>query len=188
MTLSSVAPQVSTWKIDPAHSLVEFSVRHMMVATAKGRFADFSGTIQFDPADLSDASVDVEIAAASITTDDEKRDAHLRSPDFLDAETFPTLRFVSTRVEPLGGDRARVYGDLSIRGVTREVVLETEFNGSGQSPYGTTVAGFSAQTSFNRKDFDLNWNVALETGGWLVSDTIKVSLEIEAVAGSAAES
>jgi polyisoprenoid-binding protein YceI len=160
----------------------------MMVATAKGRFADFSGTIQFDPADLADASVDVQIAAASITTDDEKRDAHLRSPDFLDAETFPTLRFVSTRVEPLAGDRARVYGDLSIRGVTREVVLETEFNGSGQSPYGTTVAGFSAQTSFNRKDFDLNWNVALETGGWLVSDTIKVSLEIEAVAGSAAGS
>jgi polyisoprenoid-binding protein YceI len=182
MTLSTVAPQVSTWKIDPSHSLVEFSVRHMMVTTVKGRFADLSGTIQFDPAHLAGAQVDVEIAAASITTHDDQRDAHLRSPDFLDSEAFPTLRFVSTRVEPLDGDRARVYGDLTIRGVTREVVLDAEFNGSGRSPYGMTVAGFTAHTSFNRKDFDLNWNVALETGGWLVSDTIKVSLEIEAVA------
>src|ERR687887_2764573 len=98
MTLTTVSPQVSTWKIDPAHSLVEFSVRHMMVASVKGRFTDVSGTIQFDPTNLADAQVDVEIAAASITTNDEKRDGHLRSPDFLDAQAFPTLRFVSTRV------------------------------------------------------------------------------------------
>jgi polyisoprenoid-binding protein YceI len=185
MVLSPVSPQVSTWQIDPSHSLVEFSVRHMMVTTVKGRFADLAGTLQFDPAHMADASVEVEIAAASISTNDGGRDAHLRSPDFLNAEAFPTLRFVSTRVEPLGGDRARVYGDLTIRGVTREVVLEAEFNGSGQTPFGTTVAGFTAHTSFNRTDFDLNWNVALETGGWLVSDTIKVSLEIEAVASQA---
>jgi polyisoprenoid-binding protein YceI len=183
MTLSTVAPRATAWKIDSSHSLVEFSVRHMMVTTVKGRFATLAGTIHFDPAELSQASVAVEIDAASITTQDVNRDAHLRSADFLDAEAFPTLRFVSTRVEPIGDESARIYGDLTIRGVTREVVLEAEFNGSGQSPFGTTIAGFTAHTSFNRKDFDLNWNVALETGGWLVSDTVKVSLEIEAVAG-----
>jgi polyisoprenoid-binding protein YceI len=185
MTLSTAAApatQVTTWQIDSAHSLVEFAARHMMVATVKGRFTDLSGSLEFDPANLATAKVDVEIGAASINTLDAQRDAHLRSPDFLDVENFPRLRFVSTRVEPLGEDRARIYGELTIHGVTREVVLEAEFNGSGQTPYGKTVAGFTAHTSFNRKDFGLNWNVALETGGWLVSDTIKVNLEIEAVA------
>jgi polyisoprenoid-binding protein YceI len=182
MSFTSASPQVRTWHIDPSHSLAEFSVRHMMVSTVKGRFTDVSGSIQFDPANLADARVDVEIGAASISTGDEKRDAHLQSGDFLDVENYPRLSFVSSRVEPLAEDRARVYGDLTIHGVSRPVVLEAEFNGSGQSPFGTTVAGFSAHTSFNRKDFGLNWNVALESGGWLVSDTIKVSLEVEAVA------
>jgi polyisoprenoid-binding protein YceI len=179
-TATVSAPTI--WSIDPTHSLVEFSVRHMMVATVKGRFTDVKGAIRFDPDHLDRSSVDVEIGAASITTGEAQRDGHLRSPDFLDVERFPTIRFVSTRVERQGTDRARLIGNLTIHGVTREVALDVEFNGSGQSPFGTTVTGFTAHTSINRKDFGLNWNVALETGGWLVSDTIKISLEIEAVA------
>src|SRR5919201_5086215 len=157
------AAQVTTWQIDSAHSLVEFSVRHMMVATVKGRFTDVKGAIRLDPDDLDRSSVDVEIGAASITTGDAQRDGHMRSPDFLDVERFPTICFVSTRVERQGTDRARLIGNLTIHGVTREVALDVEFNGSGQSPFGTTVTGFTAQTSINRKDFGLNWNVALET-------------------------
>ena len=192
MTMTAPAPvqnlqppsRPATWQIDPAHSLVEFSVRHMMVSTVKGRFTDVKGSIAFDPADLSRSSVEVAVGAASITTGDDQRDAHLRSADFLDVERFPTLTFTSTRVEPVGASaqRARIFGQLTLHGVTREVVLEAELNGSGQTPYGTTVAGFTAHTTINRKDFDLTWNVALETGGWLVSDTIKINLEVEAVA------
>jgi len=187
-TSVSTAPPVptaaTTWSIDPSHSPAESSIRHMMVSNVKGRFTDLSGTLSFDPADLSQSAVAVEIGTASITTHDAQRDAHLRSPDFLDTETFPSIRFVSTRVEPIGadGDRARITGDLTVHGVTREVVLDAELNGSGQTPYGKTVAGFTAHTTINRKDFGLSWNVALESGGFLVSDSIKVNLEIEALA------
>ena len=182
MTIATVSATPTTWSIDPIHSLVEFSARHMMVATVKGRFTDVKGSLEFDPANLANSRVDVEIGAASITTGDAQRDGHLRSPDFLDVDNYPTISFVSTRVEPRGEDRARIAGDLTIHGITREVVLDAELNGVGQSPFGKTVAGFTAHTSINRKDFGLNWNVALETGGWLVSDTIKVNLEIEAIA------
>jgi polyisoprenoid-binding protein YceI len=171
-----------TWQIDASHSLVEFSVRHMMVSTAKGRFGDFAGTITFDPANLPQSSVSVEIQANSVATADPKRDEHLRSADFFDAEQFPTLTFRSTRVEPRGTDLVRIVGDLTIKDVTREVTLEAELNGIGTNPWGKQVVGFSAHTSLNRKDFGLNWNVALEAGGVLVSDTIKISLEIEATA------
>ncbi|SRR6266498_2532788 len=171
---------VQTWTIDPSHTHVEFSVRHMMVSTVKGRFPAVSGTITLDDANLSRSTVDVDIAAASVNTHDEQRDAHLRSADFFDAEVFPTLAFRSTQVEPLGEDRARVSGELTIKDVTRPVVLEAELNGRGTNPWGKQVIGFSAHTSINRKDFGLNWNVALEAGGVLVSDTIKINLEVEA--------
>jgi polyisoprenoid-binding protein YceI len=174
--------QPQTWQIDAAHSLVEFSVRHMMVSTAKGRFADFAGSIVFDPQNLSASSVNVEIQANSVTTADPKRDEHLRSADFFDAETFPTLSFKSTRVEPINDERVKIIGDLTIKDVTREVAFEAELNGQGVNPWGKQVVGFSAHTALNRKDYGLNWNVALEAGGVLVSDTIKVSLEIEATA------
>jgi polyisoprenoid-binding protein YceI len=126
--------------------------------------------------------VRAEIDAASLTTGDAQRDGHLRSADFLDAETFPTLTFVSTRVEPLDDERARIIGELTIRGVTREVVLDAELNGHGTSPYGQRIAGFSARTSINRKDFGLTWNVGLEAGGVLVGETVKISLDVEAIA------
>jgi polyisoprenoid-binding protein YceI len=177
---TSIATDRQTWTIDPSHSLVEFSVRHMMVSTVKGRFTDLNGTIVFDPHDHARSAVTAEIATNSVTTADPQRDTHLRSADFFDAEQFPTLRFASKRVEPIDAERVRVVGDLTLRDTTREVVLEAELNGRGVNPWGKHVIGFSAHTSLNRKDYGLNWNVALEAGGVLVSDTIKVTLEIEA--------
>ena len=171
--------QTSTWAIDQAHSVVGFSVRHMMVTKVSGQFERFSGTIAFDPANVAAASVDVEIETASITTRSADRDAHLRSADFFDAETYPTISFKSTSVEPKG-DRFRVHGELSMHGITRPVVLDAEFGGSGASPFGHTVAGFEASTTFKRSDFGLSWNAALETGGVMVSDEIRISLDIEA--------
>jgi polyisoprenoid-binding protein YceI len=182
MTTVSSPVQTRVWTIDPSHSLAEFSVRHMMVSTVKGRFTDLQGSIIIDPQDLSQSSVEAEIKANSITTHDEQRDAHLQSADFFDAERFPTLTFKSTRVEPVSDERVKIYGDLTIRDTTRAVVLDAELNGQGTNPWGKEVIGFSAHTQFNRKDFGLNWNVALEAGGVLVSDTIKVSLEVEATA------
>ena len=181
---ASIAPQVETptiWQIDPAHTLVEFAVKHMMFATVKGRFGGVRGTIVEDAADPSRSSVEVEIEAASIDTRDEKRDAHLRSPDFLDVESYPTITFKSSRVEHAGRDRLRVVGDLTIHGTTREVVLDTTINGRGTTPFGQEVAGFTAETTINRRDFGLNWNVALEAGGVLVGDTVKILLEVEAL-------
>lgn len=170
----------TTWAIDPAHTLAEFGVRHMMVSTVKGRFKEVQGTITIDEDDLSKSKVEVEIAAASIDTRDEKRDAHLRSADFLESEQYPAITFTSTKVDPKGANDLRVTGDLTIRGVTKPVVLQATFNGRGKTPWGTDVIGYSATTSFNRKDFGLVWNVGLETGGMLVGDEVKIALELEA--------
>jgi polyisoprenoid-binding protein YceI len=171
------------WQIDAAHSEIQFSVRHMMISTVRGRFTQFTGTVEADEQNPTAARVDVQIAADSIVTGDVKRDGHLRSPDFFDAEQFPYLTFTSKRVEQLDAEHGRLYGDLTIRDVTRPVVLDFEYAGQAKSPWGTTSAGFSAQTKINRKDWGLNWNVALETGGWLVSDEIKISIELELVKG-----
>jgi polyisoprenoid-binding protein YceI len=182
-TATATAPAVqthSTWQIDPAHSLVEFSVRHMMVSTVKGRFTSITGTILDNGEDPTLSSVQVEIDPASITTADPKRDGHLRSPDFFDVEQFPKISFKSTRIQG-NRDQFKLIGDLTIRDQTREVALDVTLNGVGLSPYGQTVAGFSGQTKFNRRDFGLNWNAALESGGVLVSDQIKLEVEIEAV-------
>lgn len=180
VSTGAVATQ-RVWTIDPAHTLVEFSIKHMMVTTVKGRFGGVTGSIVENTEDLSLSSVEAVIDATTIDTREEKRDAHLRSADFLDVETYPTLTFKSTRVEPVSGDRFRVFGDLTIHGATREVVLDTTLNGRGATPFGTHVAGYTAETTINRKDFGLGWNVALEAGGFLVGDTIKIVLEVEAV-------
>jgi len=160
----------TVWAIDASHTVAEFGIKHMMVSTTKGRFADVQGTIELDEADIANSSVRVEIDVASIDTHDEKRDAHLRSPDFFDAENHPKITFVSTKIEPEKGDRFRVMGDLTIRGTTRPVVLDAEFGGRGTTP-----------TQISRKDFGLTWNVGLEAGGVLVGDTVKISLEVEAI-------
>lgn len=170
----------STWTIDPAHSLIEFSTKHMMFTTVKGRFADIEGTITLDEANPEQSSAQATIDAASIDTRAEQRDVHLKSADFFDVEKYPTLTFKSTGVEVEGNERAKVTGDLTIKDVTRPVTLDVTLNGYGKNPYGQEVAGFTAETTINRKDFGLNWNVALEAGGMLVSDTIKITLEIQA--------
>jgi polyisoprenoid-binding protein YceI len=154
----------------------------MMFTTVKGRFTSVRGLIHCaDEADPSCASVEAEIDAASIDTGDEQRDAHLRSAEFLDVERYPTITFTSTRVERVSADDLRVIGNLTIRGVTRDGILATTFNGRGKNPPGREVAGFTAATEINRKDFGLTWNVALETGGLLVGDKLDVLIEIQAV-------
>lgn len=182
MVVQQVERQTTTaWDLDASHSLVEFAVKHMMFTTVKGRFAAFSGEIIADEIDPTKSSVNVTIDVTSITTADPKRDGHLLSPDFFDSETYPTISFVSDRVERAGGDRLKVHGDLTIRGITKPVVLDSTFNGQGGSPFGTTVSAYSAETTISRKEFGLNWNVALETGGVIVGDNVKISIEAEAV-------
>ncbi len=173
-------PQTITWVIDKAHSEIEFAVKHMMFSTVKGQFTEFSGTIVEDTSNPSRSSVDVTIDVASISTRDAKRDEHLRSGDFFLAEQHPTITFKSTGVSAPAKDRLSVTGDLSVRGTTRPVTLDVSRTGSGKNPWGQEVAGFSATTQINRKDFGLEWNVALEAGGVLVGEAVKISLEIEA--------
>jgi polyisoprenoid-binding protein YceI len=169
------------WQIDPSHSHIEFSVRHMMISKARGRFERFEGTIEGDEANLAASRVNVTIDAASINTRDEKRDAHLRSPDFFDVEQYPHITFVGTTVEQIDATHAKLHGELTIKNVTRPVVLDVEYAGQAKSPWGTTSAGFSAETKINRKDFGLEWNVALETGGVLVGEEITIGIELELV-------
>jgi polyisoprenoid-binding protein YceI len=153
----------------------------MMLSTARGMFEEFSGEVHFDEQNPENSSVVVEIKADSINTKDAQRDTHLKSPDFLNVEQYPVLTFKSTRIEVIDDSRGRIYGDLTIRDVTREVVLDTEFVGKVRSPWGTTNVGFSATTSIDRKDWGLVWNVALETGGVLVGDKVKIDIELELI-------
>ncbi len=169
------------YQIDTSHSHVLFSVRHMMLSKTRGEFEKFSGTIELDEANPAATKVDIQIEAASINTRDEKRDEHLRSADFFDVENHPYLTFKSTQVEVKGDDRAKLHGDLSIRGISRPVVLDVEFNGRAQSPWGTENLGFEARTKINRKDWGLEWNVALETGGVLVSEEVAIDIELELI-------
>jgi polyisoprenoid-binding protein YceI len=172
-------PAPGTYTLDASHSEVGFSVRHVMVSKTKGRFADVEGTIVIGE-DPLDSSVEVTIQAASIDTRDDGRDTHLRSPDFLDVESFPTLTYVSRSVQPAGKGRWTVEGDLTVRGVTRSVPLEVSFEGGAKDPWGGDRIGFSATAELNREDFGLTWNQALETGGVLVGKTVKIEIEAEA--------
>ncbi|HLZ07773.1 MAG TPA: YceI family protein [Chloroflexota bacterium] len=171
-------------QIDPAHSFLEFSGRHMMVSTYKGRFTGVTGTIVLDQANPADSSVEAVVDATSVYTGSDQRDGHLKSPDFLDIANYPTLTFKSTRVEPTGTHSGRVTGDLTIRGTTRPITFEVEFFGIEKNPWGAQVAGFEAKSSFNRKDFGLAWNAPLESGGVLVADTVKVEIHVEGSAQS----
>jgi polyisoprenoid-binding protein YceI len=153
----------------------------MMVANVHGQFETVDGTVDFNPDDPAQSSVDLRINAGSITTRDAQRDAHLRSADFFDADRYPYLNFKSKRVEVLDDEHARLVGNLTIRDVTREVVLDVEYNGTYKNPWGKMVAGFGGKAKINRKDWGLNWNVALETGGWLVSDTSAINIDLEIV-------
>lgn len=168
-----------TWKIDTTHSLIEFSVRHMMITKVRGQFKEFEGTINIDANNLLNSSATGSITVNSIDTREPQRDAHLRSADFFDVEKFPAMSFRSTRIEALGGDKYKVAGDLTIKDVTKEVVFDVTSEGRGQDPWGNQRWGLSATTKLNRKDFGLTWNVALETGGWLVGDEITINAEVQ---------
>ena len=180
MTSTAVAESRTTWTIDPSHTTVEFVAKHMMITTVKGRFAELTGTIVADETDIADSSVEATLRAASLGTHNEQRDAHLRSPDFLDVESYPEVTFRSTRVEGTK-DEFQLTGDLTIRGVTRPITLDATFEGEGKDPWGGTRASFSAHGKFDRRDFGLTWNVALETGGILVSNEVKINIEAQAV-------
>ena len=172
-------PEPGDYVIDVSHSTVEFAVRHLMISKVRGRFGSYSGTVTVAERP-EDSSVRVSIDAGSVSTNDEQRDGHLRSPDFFDAEAFPTLAFTSTSVEAAKGDTWKVAGDLTVRDVTRPVVLDVEFDGAQVDPWGNARLGFSASTEIDREDWGLTWNQALETGGVLVGKKIKIELGIEA--------
>jgi polyisoprenoid-binding protein YceI len=178
-TVLEQASAQGTWEIDPAHTEVGFEVKYLMISKVRGRFAGMTGALVLDESDPTRSSVKVEIDAASVDTRNEQRDQHLRSADFFDVERFPSLAFESRRVERVGADGYRVTGDLTIRDVTREVVLEVTDEGRETDPWGGERAAFSASTTVDRRDFGLTWNQALETGGVLVSNDIRIVLDVQ---------
>jgi polyisoprenoid-binding protein YceI len=173
-------PPSGTWRIDPSHSEIQFFVRHMMIAKVRGRFREFEGTIHIGDRP-EDSRVDIVIEAASIDTRDRTRDEHLRSADFLDVERHPELRFASTSVQADDKDRWHVTGDLTVRDVTRPVVLDVEYDGALVDPWGNLRAGFLATTEIDREDFDITWNQALEAGGFLVGKGVRIEIDVEAI-------
>ena len=172
------------WNFDAAHSEIGFSVKHMMIAKVRGKFADWSGEFRYNPEDPTQAWVRADIDVSSIDTGNGQRDEHLRSPDFFDAETFPSVTFESTEWRQAGDD-FEVDGLLTIRDITRPITVHVESNGVGTDPWGNSRAGFSATAKLNRKDFGLTWNQALETGGVLVGEDVKIELEVQAIKGEA---
>lgn len=169
------------WTIDPLHTHIGFSVKHMMVSTVRGQFKAYSGTINLDEQDFTRSSVEGEIEVASIDTGIADRDNHLRNNDFFDAPNHPKITFKSTRIESKGDGEYLVYGDITIRGVTKEIALEVEHAGFNKNPWGQTVTGFSAKGTINRKEFGVNYNAVLEMGGVAVGEKVKIELEVEAV-------
>lgn len=180
MSTTATLPKAGTWTIDPSHSVVSARVRHLVAAKVRGSFKAFSGTVTTGDTP-EESSVTVSIDAASIDTGVPDRDNHLRSPDFLDVATYPTIDFVSTAVRSKGGNSYAVDGELTIRGTTKPVTLDMEYGGLVTDPWGNERAVFSAETKIDRETWGMTWNQALETGGWLVGKTIDVEIEIESV-------
>ncbi len=176
-----------TWNLDPAHSGLQFAVKHMVIATVRGGFRNFTVEADIDEKDLTNSRATVRIDAASLTTGNDDRDAHLRSGDFFDVENHPAIVFVSRGIERRRGDDYWITGDLTIRGVTRQIRLEGEMLGPAKDPWGGQRFGLSASGKLNRKEFGLNWNAALEAGGFLVGDDVKLSIEAELVKATAPE-
>jgi polyisoprenoid-binding protein YceI len=181
-TLTIPQTATTTWNLDPVHSAAEFKVKHMMISNVKGQFASVRGLLALDETDLTNSHVEASIEAASINTRDAQRDAHLKSPDFFDVEKFPTLSFKSARISRVGDGELAVAGDLTIHGVTRNVVFTVEGpTAPTKDPWGNTRVGLAAATKINRKDFGLTWNAALETGGILVGDEVAITLDVQFV-------
>jgi polyisoprenoid-binding protein YceI len=184
---TAIQPETATttWAIDPAHSNIEFAVKHLMIATVKGRFGDMTGTLKGNLDQPERFDLDVSIAVESIDTRQAQRDAHLRSADFFDAERWPTIRFVGKRIEGDVNGEFDLIGDLSIRDVTREVRLDVTNEGAAKDPWGNSRIGFSARGKIDRREFGLTWNQALETGGFVVGDEIRISIDAEFTAQAA---
>jgi polyisoprenoid-binding protein YceI len=176
------AALAGTWQIDPAHTNVEFTVRHMMISNVKGQFEKTTGTITTDGKDPATAKIDATIETASLNTRVAKRDAHLKSPDFFDVAKYPTITFKSTKIEANGAGKWKVTGDLTLHGVTKPVVLDVDASSAPiKDPMGNMRAGASATTTINRKDFGLTWNKAMEAGGVLIGDEVAISIDVEAI-------
>jgi len=177
-----VMAHAATWEIDPAHASIEFRVRHLMVTWVKGTFPDVAGTVDIDETDLTKSQVNVTLGTASIDTNNAKRDEHLRSGDFFDSASYPAMTFVSKKIVAEGGLLRQVIGDLTIRGTTREVTLSVgELTPAVKDPWGNTRRGATATAEINRKDFGLTWNKAMETGGVVVGDEVKITLDVELI-------
>ncbi|MGH8889251.1 MAG: YceI family protein [Acidothermaceae bacterium] len=185
MTTQTVGTELTAltgdYTLDIAHTRIGFSARHAMITKVRGAFNDFDGHAHLDAADPTKSTVSVTIKAESIDTRNEQRDAHLRSNDFIDLANYPEITFTSTSVEPLGDEKYRVTGDLAIRGVTKPVSIDFEFTGSAVDPFGNTRVGFEGSTVINRKDWGVNWNAALEAGGFLVSENVTLEFEVSAI-------
>jgi polyisoprenoid-binding protein YceI len=174
---TAILPEVSTWKLDASHSSIGFSVKHLMIATVKGSFGKFEASFSGNEGDLSKATVEAKIDVASIDTSNDQRDAHLRSPDFFEAEKFPAIAFVGKKIVGDAFGDFQIIGDLTIRGVTKEIALDVTFEGRAKDPWGNSRLGYTAKGKINRSEFGLTWNQALETGGVMVSDEVKISIE-----------
>ena len=178
--MTATATATRTYQIDKSHSEATFQVRHL-ITKVRGRFSDFEGTVTLDDVHPERSSVAITIQAASIDTSEPNRDTHLRSPDFFSVDEFPTLAFTSTQIAPKGDGRIDVTGDLTIRGVTRQIVVPVSHLGKARDPWGNDRIAFEAEFTINRKEFGLTWNAALETGGFLVGDDVRVSLSVQAI-------
>lgn len=179
MSTNTVTTGATTWNLDAAHTNINFSVSHMVIAEVSGTFKQFEGTVIASKPDFSDAQVAVTIQAKSINTENNDRDNHLRSADFFDAENHPVITFRSTSVAAAGAGKLAITGDLTMRGVTKSVTLDAKFKGQAVNPWGALVAAFKATASLNRKEWGLSWNAALEAGGFLVGEEIELTLNVE---------
>lgn len=172
---------VQTYNVDPSHSRLGFTVRHMGFSKVRGSFEQFEGTVRMAPGDLSTLEADATVQTQSVTTNEAKRDEHLRSADFFEVETYPTITFESTDVRDVSGDRFTLVGEFTMHGTTKTIELAGEYLGEGADPWGGTRVAFEASAKLNRKEFGLNWNAVLEAGGVLVSDEVEITLEVQAV-------
>jgi polyisoprenoid-binding protein YceI len=183
-TTTSAPGTVTTWKLDPAHSVAEFKVKHMMISNVKGGFSGLSGSLRLDETDYTRSTVEATIPVASLSTGDAQRDGHLKSADFFDAEKFPTFTFKTTNIDSTGGADYSVTGDLTLHGVTKSVTFAVEdVSEPSKDPWGNHRIGLSASTKIKRKDFGLTWNSALESGGVLVGEDVTITLEVQFIKG-----
>lgn len=181
LVVAALPATAQTWKIDSAHSSATFAVKHMMVSNVHGRFGKVEGTVVYDGKNVAAAQVDTTIDATTITTDNEKRDAHLKSPDFFDAAGFPTITFKSKRVEAVVGGKFKLIGDLTMRGKTKEVVLDAEGPTAPVNAQGSERIGVTATTTLNRQDYGVSWSRTMDGGGYVVGDDVKVTIELELI-------